>query len=143
MSHKGRMGKVGKSSKKMYGTRKLLVCGYPESDQQALLLLLKENGLSDFPVIFATNGDLQGSLKEVLKSDDRHGQGEASDMKRGIIMSGFTQKKLYALMAVYRGSELPTQLWAALTPLSETWSVADLLDELAAEAEAIKKQRKK
>jgi hypothetical protein len=45
-------------------------------------------------------------------------------------------------MAAYRGSELPSQLWATLTPVSENWFVADLLDELAAEAEAIKKQRK-
>jgi len=143
MSHKGRLKKVGKSSKKMYGSRKLLVCGHPEPEQQILLSLLKENGLSDFPVVFATSGDIQRTLKETLESDDRHGQGEASDMKRAIIMSGFTQKKLHTLMAAYRGSELPTQLWAALTPLSENWSVADLLDELAAEAEAIKKQRKK
>jgi hypothetical protein len=63
-------------------------------------------------------------------------------MKRAVIMSGFTQKELHALMAAYRGSELPSQLWATLTPVSENWSVADLLDELAAEAEAIKKQRK-
>ena len=143
MSHKGRLKKVGKSSKKMYGPSKLLVCGYPESEQQVLLSLLEENGLRVFPVIFATNDDMQRTLKEILESDDRYGQGEGSDMKRAIIMSGFTQKKLHTLMAAHRSSELPTQLWAALTPLSETWSVADLLDELAAEAEAIKKQTKK
>ncbi|MCD6581621.1 MAG: DUF3783 domain-containing protein [Desulfuromusa sp.] len=143
MSHKARLKKVGNSSKKMYGPKKLLVCGYPEPDQQVLLSLLEENGLSTFPVVFATNGGMQRTLKETLESDDRHGQGEVSDMKRAIIMSGFTQKKLHTLMAAHRSSELPTQLWAALTPLSETWSVADLLDELAAEAEAIKKQRKK
>jgi hypothetical protein len=126
----------------MYGPRKLLVCGYPESEQRALLSLLKENGLSTFPVIFATNGDLQRTLKEVLDSDDRQGQGEVFGMKRAVIMSGFTQKELHILMAAYRGSELPSQLWATLTPVSENWFVADLLDELAAEAEAIKKQRK-
>lgn len=142
MSHEGKFRKVKKSGKKMYGPGKLLVCGYPESDQKALLSLLKENGLSAFPVIFATNGDLQKTLKELLDSDDRQGQGEASDMKRAIIMSGFTQKELHILMAAYRGSELPAQLWATLTPLSENWSAGDLLNELAAEAEAIKKQRK-
>ena len=126
----------------MYGPRKLLVCGYPETEQRTLLSLLKEKGLNTFPVIFATNGDLQRTLKEVLDSDDRQGQGESFDMKRAVIMSGFTQKELHTLMSAYRGCELPVQLWATLTPISENWSLADLLDELAAEAEAIKKQRK-
>ena len=143
MSHKGRMKKVGKSSKKMYGVSKLLVCGYPEPDQQALLSLLKENGLDSVPVIFATNGDIQRILKDILESDDGYGLGEGSDMKRAIIMSGFTQKSLHILMTAHRKSELPTQFWAALTPVSENWPITDLLDELAAEAEAIKKQRNK
>ncbi|NOQ41647.1 MAG: DUF3783 domain-containing protein [Desulfuromusa sp.] len=143
MSHKGRLKKVGKSSKKMYGSKKLLVCGYPEPEQQVLLSLLKESRLSAFPVIFATNGDMQRTLKNILESDDKPDQGEVSAMKRAIIMSGFSQKELHTLMAAHRASELPAQLWAALTPLSENWSVAALLDELAAEAEAIKKQRKK
>ena len=142
MKHKGTMRKVGQSSKKMFGPRKLLVCGYPETQQQALLSLLKKSRLTSVPVIFATNIDIQRTLKEVLESDDRHGQGEASDMKRAIIMSGFTQKELHTLMGAYRKSKLPTQHWATLTPISESWVVTDLLDELEAEAEAIKKQRK-
>jgi len=56
-------------------------------------------------------------------------------------MSGFTQKELHKLMTAYRQAELPSQLWATLTPISENWSIANLLEELAAEAEAIKKQR--
>lgn len=142
MSHKGRLKKVGKSAKKMYGSKKLLVCGYPEADQKALFLLLNENGLDFFPVIFATNGDIQRTLKDILESDDGHGQGEVSEMKRAIIMSGFTQKTLHTLMAAHRKSELPTPFWAALTPASENWFLTDLLDELAAEAEAIKTQKK-
>ena len=142
MSHEGGFKKVGKSDKKMYGPRKLLVCGYTEAERRVLLSLLKENGLSAFPVIFATNSDLQRTLKEVLDSDDRYDNGEVSGIKRAVIMSGFTQKELHALMGAYRGSQLPAQLWATLTPVSENWPVAGLLDELAAEAEAIKKQRK-
>ena len=125
----------------MFGSRKLLVCGYPEMQQQAFLLLLKKCGLSSAPVIFATNSDTQRTLKEILESDDRHGQGEVSDMKRAVIMSGFTQKELHTLMAAYRGSKLPTQHWATLTPVSESWAITDLLDELEAEAEAIRKKR--
>jgi len=33
------------------------------------------------------------------------------------------------------------QLWATLTPISENWSVTNLLEELTAESEAIKKQK--
>ena len=55
-------------------------------------------------------------------------------------MSGFTQKELYRFMAIYRLSEFPTPFWASLTPISETWSISHLLEELAAESEAIKKQ---
>ena len=81
------------------------------------------------------------TLKELLALPDRSGQGEASDMRRAIIMSGFTQKELHKLMTAYRLAELPSQLWATLTPISENWSVTNLLEELAAESEAIKKQK--
>ncbi|MFK5925588.1 MAG: DUF3783 domain-containing protein [Desulfuromusa sp.] len=141
MSEEGTFKKVEQSSEKMYGPRGLLVCGYPEPEQHTLLSLIKKSELSNFPVIFATNSDTQKTLKEVLKSDHKHGHGEVSDMKRAAIISGFTHKELHTLMADHRNSTLPTQHWAALTPISENWSVAALLDELAAEADAIKKQK--
>jgi len=143
MSHHGKMKKVGNSPKKMYGARKLLVCGYSDPEQQTLLSLLKKCGLSIIPAVFVTNDDLQKPLTEVLESDDKHGQGEISEMKRAIIMSGFTQKQLHTLMEAYRRAKLPIQHWATLTPTSEKWPVADLLDELEAEAEAIRKKREK
>ena len=142
MNRENKFEKVGKSEKKMYGPRKILVCGYNEPAQRTFVSLVKESGLDSFPVIFATDGDLQKTLKEVLDSDDWHGQGQVADMKRAVIMSGFTQNELHALMTAYRASTFPAQLWATLTPVSENWSLASLLDELAAEAEAIKKQRK-
>lgn len=142
MSQEGTFQKVENSDKKMYGVKGLLVCGYPEPEQLALLALLKENNLSTFPVIFATNGDLKTTLKQIFAAEDRHGQGEISEMTRAAIMSGFTQEELHTLMEAHRGSSLPTQLWAALTPTSENWSVIDLLNELSAEHAAVKKQRK-
>ncbi len=142
MSQEGTFEKVENSSKKMYGPKGLLVCGYTEPEQLTLLSLLKENKLSAFPVIFATTGDAQRILKEVFEADDRHGQGDVSEMKRAAIMSGFTQEELHILMESHKSSNLPTQLWAALTPISENWSVIDLLNELSEEHEAIKKQRK-
>jgi hypothetical protein len=142
MSHEGEFKKVDKSERKMYGPRKLLVCGYSESEQLGFLSLLEKNGFVDLPVIFVTSGETSRTLKEVLTSDDRSGRGEVSDMKRAVIMSGFTQKELHTLMKGYRVSGMQKQLWATLTPVSENWPVADLLEELAAEAEAIDRQRK-
>ena len=137
----GTFKKVGKSRKRMYGPRGIVVCGYPASEQSSLLYLLEENGFSDLPVIFVPSTDLTKPLKELFTSPHRSGLGEDSEMRRAIIMSGFSQKELYKLMALYRLAELPPQLWASLTPISEKWSVSQLLDELAAESEAIKKQK--
>ena len=55
-------------------------------------------------------------------------------------MSGFTQEELHLLMSAYRQAGLPRQLWATLTPASESWTVNALLDELVAESEAFKQK---
>jgi hypothetical protein len=132
--------KAGGSEKKMYGPRKILVCGYPAPEQSTLLYLLEENGFSDLPVVFVSNSDSGKTLKELIGLPHSSGLGEDSEMNRAVIMSGLAQKELYRLMAVYRLSELPSQLWASVTPVSEMWSVAQLLSESAAETEATKKQ---
>jgi hypothetical protein len=141
MNHGGKFKKVGKSEKKLHGPRKLIVCGYPDLEQRALLSLLEKNDFNDLPVIFVTNQDSKKAISELLTLDDRSGQDGFSDMRRAIIMSGFTQNELHRLMTAYRNSGLSTQLWATLTPISENWPVEKLLGELAAEAEAFKKQR--
>jgi hypothetical protein len=56
MSH-GKFRKVGKSGKRMYGKRELLVCGYPPGEQPSLLSLLQQSGLADLPVIFTQASD--------------------------------------------------------------------------------------
>jgi hypothetical protein len=137
----GTFKKVGKSKKKMYGSRGILVCGYLPGEQSSLLSLLEQNGFKDFPLIFAATEDASKTLKEMFAREDRAGLGERSEMKRAIVMSGFTQKELYRLMAIYHLSESPPPLWASLTPISETWSISRLLDELAAESEAMKKRK--
>lgn len=141
MAHKSTFQKVKKSNKKTYGTRGVLVCGYSLSEQALFMSFLERTGFQDLGVIFVTTNQSTNTLKELLALPDRSGQGEASDMTRAIIMSGFTQKELHKLMTAYRLAELPSQLWATLTPISENWSITHLLDELAAESEAIKKQR--
>jgi len=141
MAHKSTFQKVKKSNKKMYGTRGILVCGYSLSEQLIFKSFLEQTGFQDLGVIFVTTNQSTNTLKELLALPDRSGQGEESNMRRAIIMSGFTQKELHKLMTAYRLAELPSQLWATLTPISENWSVTNLLEELAAESEAIKKQK--
>ena len=125
----------------MYGTRGILVCGYSLTEQPLFMSFLEQTGFQGFTVIFVTTNQSTNTLKELLALPDRSGHGEESDMRRAIIMSGFTQKELHKLMTAYRQAELPSQLWATLTPISENWSITNLLDEMAAESEAIKKQR--
>jgi hypothetical protein len=138
----GKFEKVGKTEKRMYGKRQLLVCGYPPGEQSALLSLLEQIGLGDLPVVFTRAGDSEKTLKAVMNSDDRTGLGQESPMKRAVIMSGLTQNELHALMSAYRTSGMHAQLWASLTPISENWTVDALLNELQAESEAMKKKRK-
>ena len=125
----------------MYGARGILVCGYSSSEQPSFISFLEQAGFQDLSVIFVTNSQSTKTLKELLTLPNESGHGEESDMRRAIIMSGFTQKELHKLMTAYRQAELPSQLWATLTPISENWSINNLLEELAAEAEAIKKQK--
>jgi hypothetical protein len=141
MAHKSTFQKVKKSNKKMYGTRGILVCGYSLSQQPLFMSFLEQTGFQDLGAIFVTTNQSTNTLKKLLALPDRSGQGEESNMRRAIIMSGFTQKELHKLMTAYRLAELPSQHWATLTPISENWSVTNLLEELAAESEAITKQK--
>ncbi len=94
------------------------------------------------PMIFAANEDLNKTIKELLDSEGRAGLGKNSNTKRAIVMSGLTQIGLHRLMSIYRLSELPSPLWASLTPISENWSVSHLIDELAEESRAMKRRKK-
>jgi len=126
----------------MYGPRKLLVCGYVVEDQVPFLSFLETLGFKDLPVVFVTEKDIQLSLETLLNRGNNEGFGEASNMTRAVILSGFTQNDLHKLISGYRQYQLPRQLWATLTPISEKWPIAELLEELSKEAQAMKKLRK-
>jgi len=135
--------KVEKSNQRMHGPKGILVCGYPPAEHEPLADALSQIGLGDRPVIFATDGDAEQSLIELLSSENRSGMGMSSGMPRAIIMSGFTQEELHLLMNAYRKAGLPAQLWATLTPVSENWTLETLLKELSKEDEALKKRRRR
>ena len=138
----GTFKKMEQSDKPLYGPAGIIVCGYEPSEHNTIAGALNKMGLGDRPLIFATPADLDRRLADVLTSEDRHGVGVDASMPRAMIMSGFTHKEVRFLMSVYRKAEMPRQLWATLTPVSETWTLEALLKELAAEAAAINNKRK-
>ena len=142
MKQEGTFQKVEKTDTRMYGPRGVLVCGYPAADHPFFLSLLEKTGLMDVPVIFVSGEAASAGLGELLALDDRHGEGTDSALQRAVVMSGFSQKELHILISAYRESGGAAQLWATLTPVSEGWSLTALLTELAAEAAAVRKQRR-
>lgn len=135
--------KVEKSNQRMHGPKGILVCGYAPTEHEPLADALAQIGFADRPVIFATDGDADRTLIELLFSENRSGMGMRSSMPRAIIMSGFTQEELHTLMNAYRKAGLPAQLWATVTPVSENWTLETLLLELSKEDEALKQRRRR
>ncbi|KPJ75401.1 MAG: hypothetical protein AMJ54_15065 [Deltaproteobacteria bacterium SG8_13] len=134
----GTFQKMGQTQERMYGPKGILFCGYAAAEHQPLADALEQIGFGDRPVVFVTDSDAEKPLKEVLAYENHSGMGQPSDLARATIMSGFTQQEAHLLMNAYRQAGLPPQLWATLTPVSEGWTVAALLKELAAEAEAFR-----
>ncbi|MBN2033442.1 MAG: DUF3783 domain-containing protein [Deltaproteobacteria bacterium] len=135
----GTFEKVGQSEKRMYGPKGIIVCGYPPSEHSFLLMFTEKAGFHDRPVIFAGSNDASTCLKEILSLPALWGMGEVSEMPRALILSGFTHKELHQVMSAYRHAGLPRQFWATLTPVSETWTVGRLLEELQKENKALSK----
>jgi hypothetical protein len=134
----GEFQKIQESDERMYGPKGILVCGYPAPEHRFFALFMDKAGFSDRPIIFPTSKDAGKTLKELLGLTTESGMGEPAGLPRAIIMSGFTQNEVHRIMYAYRQAGLPAQLWATLTPLSENWLLADLLNELVKENDALK-----
>ncbi len=137
----GGFQKVNQSDELLYGPRKLLLCGFSPEVQPKFAQLLKMIGLTEIPLVWVSEDQADVRLGELVKPDDGTGAGVSSELPRAIIMSGITQQELHLLMAGCRKSGMKQPLWATLTPTSETWSIQNLLKELAAENEAMKKRK--
>ena len=133
--------KVLPSDERMYGPRKLLICGFSFEVQANFVNLLEIVGLSDMPKIWVTEAQADSLISDVLALEDNTGWGESSGLPRGIIMCGLTQNELHLLMSGSRQAGMKPPLWATLTPTSESWAVQDLLKELAAEHEAMQQKK--
>jgi hypothetical protein len=132
--------KVSQSDKPLYGPRKLLLCGFAADVQSKFIKLLDMIGIAQLPLVWVTNDQADTHVGELMQLEEGSGSGVTSELPRAIIMSGITQNELHALMAGCRKSGMQQPLWATLTPTSETWSIQDLLKELAAEHRAMQKR---
>ena len=141
MTQEGTFNRVEETDERMYGPRGLVVCGYTPGEHRPLADFMSRFGGEDLSVIFVPDEGADRSLKDTLAMPHRSGEGMPSSLKRAMVLSGFTQRELHGLMGAFRKAGLPGQLWATLTPTSESWTVRELLDELAREAEAMKKNR--
>jgi hypothetical protein len=133
--------KVSQSDKPMYGPRKLLISGFSSAAQPKFVRFLELIGLSETPRVWVTEENGNRLISEVLALDDSTGWGVSSELPRAIIMCGLTQNELHLLMSGSRQSGMKPPLWATLTPTSETWTVIDLLQELAAEHQAMQNRK--
>jgi len=133
--------KVTQSDNLLYGPRKLLLCGFPAGAQSKFIRLLKMIGLSEMPMVWVTEDQADNRLADLVQLEDGTGAGASSELPRAIIMSGISQMELHLLMSGCRKSGMRQPLWATLTPTSETWSIQNLLKELAAEHAAMKNRK--
>jgi hypothetical protein len=137
----GGFEKVTASDEPMYGPRKLLICGFSAEIQPHVVKLLELLKLSDIPRIWATAEHGGSLISDVLALDNDTGWGVTSELPRAIIMCGLTQNELHRLMSGSREAGMKSPLWATLTPISETWTVQDLLKELMAEHQAMQNRK--
>ena len=139
----GTFEKVQYSDNRMYGSPKLLLCGFSSAAQPKFMAILEMAGLQDVGVVWANEEDAPKTLAALLGFPDGAGAGTGSGLPRAIIVAGITENQLHGLMTLCRKTGMQQSLWAALTPTSETWPLAQLLTELQAERKALSGRRKK
>jgi hypothetical protein len=129
------------SSQRLYGPRALLVCGYTTQEQNQFLDLIKRMELERTAVIFADQESMKWPLHEIFGQKHCHKLGSTSAIPRAIIISGVTENELFSIMRSWKTLALPSQLWATLTPHSESWLLEDLLIELNNERKAMARRK--
>jgi hypothetical protein len=132
---------VTRSEKRIYGPRKLLLCGFSAAAQPKFDAVLGATGIFDVPKVWLTAEQQQNTLAELLELPDGSGAGISSTLARAVIVSGITEAQLIGLMAMCKKSGMTQALWACLTPVSENWILQRLLAELAREREAMQKKK--
>ncbi len=129
--------KVTTSEKPLYGPRKLLLCGFPAVAQPKFETVLDMVGLGNVSKIWVSDDQGDMALSALLQLPDNSGASVLSNLPRAIVVAGISQNELISLMTVCKKAGMMNALWATLTPVSENWSILQLLEELAAERNAM------
>jgi hypothetical protein len=135
--------KVTRSEKILYGPRRLLLCGFGAEARKKFESLIGMVGLADVPRVWVTTEQAAATLADLLALADGSGAGAASALPRAVIVAGITEAQLIGLMTACKKSGMQPALWAVLTPVSETWTVEQLLAELVRERDAMQKRLQK
>ena len=104
--------------------------------------VLEFAGMREMPRTWVTHHQADSLISDLLTLPNGSGFGESSQLPRAIVVSGLTERELIGLMTVCRKTGMKGALWATLTPTSETWTLRDLLAELAAEREALDRRKR-
>ncbi len=129
--------KVKTSDTPLFGPRALLLCGFSAGAQSKFASLLSMLGLSDLPLIWASETQSEEPMGELFQHGNEFGAGHASSLPRAIIVAGIREKELHRLMSGCRKTGMKQALWATLTPTSAKWSLERLLAKLQAERQAL------
>jgi hypothetical protein len=140
MAEKSTFEKVTRSEKILYGPRKLLLCGFEAESQKKFETILGLAGLPEVPKVWVATQQGTVPLADLLELESGSGAGTSSNLPRAVIVAGITEAQLIRLMTVCKKSGMQQALWAVLTPVSEKWTVEQLLAELAREREALQKK---
>lgn len=135
----GTFERVSDTDKRLYGPRKIAFCGFPARAQQAVAALLDMVALGDVETLFLADAHAEETVGALFNLPHGTGVGQDSGLPRAIIVGGVTERELQQLMGGARAARMKPPLWAVLTPISETWPLAGLLKELAAERAALGK----
>ena len=143
MTENSTFDKVTRSEKILYGPRRLLLCGFGAEARKKFESLIGMAGLADVPRVWVTTEQGTAPLSDLLALADGSGADAASELPRAVIVAGITEAQLIGLMTACKKSGMQPALWAVLTPVSETWTVGQLLAELARERDALEKRSQK
>lgn len=133
--------KLGRSDQRLYGERKLLLCGFAQSAQAKFKLLLEMLGIKNLPLVWAGPKDDDELVGQLMCREADSGEGQTSQLPRTLIVAGVEENELHRLMSGCRQAGMKQALWATLTPTSENWPLKKLISELAAERKALAKNK--
>lgn len=133
----GTFEKVTQSEKALYGPRKLLLCGFAASMQANFAKVLGFTGLADLDVVWVAADQADDEIGQLMELAPATGTGTDSNLPRAIVVASISENELHNLMNTCRASGMKSALWAVLTPVSEKWTLRQLLAELEAERTAL------